>query len=116
MSFTLPDSLLKSAAFKLFLEEIAKHMSAATERIKTGAALNADECKRLGAAFHTIRGSAGFFNLQDLSRLAEQLEAKLLADDLKVPFDVGNIVSLVQQLQSLTDKILAAGGSEHAQK
>ena len=67
-------SLITSAAYKLFIEELERHLCDAKSIMETSATLNDDQRKKLGAAFHTIRGGAGFFKLSEISLVAQDLE------------------------------------------
>ncbi|NDC39556.1 MAG: hypothetical protein EBZ48_16210 [Proteobacteria bacterium] len=68
----------ESAAYRLFIEEFDKHLLHAHGCIIQDAFTVPPEQARLfSVAFHTIRGSAGFFGLGEVARLCQELEDHL---------------------------------------
>jgi len=68
----------ESPAYRLFLEELDKHVLHALGHLGASAlVVSADQARQLGASFHTIRGSAGFFGLDDIAHISQMLEEHL---------------------------------------
>ena len=64
----------------MFVEELDKHLATATKilaALAPGAALTDPQRITLSQAFHTIRGSAGFFELVEVAQIAKSLEELL---------------------------------------
>jgi chemotaxis protein histidine kinase CheA len=80
--------LLQSQAYKLFVEELDKHLAACeavlTAQTARQAPLTTEERRKLSTAFHTIRGGAGFFALTDIAQTAKALEERLQQPALEV--------------------------------
>jgi len=74
------DKLLNSPAYRMFIEELDKHLKTAStvlSELAGNSALNTEQRTRLSTAFHTIRGGAGFFALSEIALCARTLEEKL---------------------------------------
>lgn len=75
MSDDLEKKLLAGAAYRIFFDELKKHV-AATRTVFDGE-LADDNLKEAMGRFHTIRGGAGFFKFSMISELAGKLECAL---------------------------------------
>lgn len=69
---------IKANAYKLFFSEFRKHLSSAQSSLRAQKEPTQEELRKIGAAFHLVRGGAGFFGLDDLARVSEKLEELLL--------------------------------------
>lgn len=99
------DKLIASGAYKLFFEELHKHLETASS-VLSGAPSSIDESRLiLGAAFHTIRGSAGFFGLSQIAKISHELEDLLLTEESKAPVKIKKVKSLVDELQTLVSQL-----------
>ena len=85
MTSDLEKKMLAGAAYRIFYEEVQKHMAAG--QILIGATVDPKECKEMSMRFHTIRGGAGFFQLKEISELATKLEKMLLMPDANINLD-----------------------------
>lgn len=73
------NKLLLGGAYRIFFEEIAKHIEASREYLGSAKGITSEErASELGARFHTIKGGAGFFGLHDIASFAGQIEDLLL--------------------------------------
>lgn len=69
---------LESPAYRLFIEELDKHLRHAASFVIAGRLhVSAEQARELGASFHTIRGSAGFFGLAEVATNSQTLEEHL---------------------------------------
>lgn len=67
-----------SPAYRLFVEELDKHLLHALSHVSSDQLMvTAQQAHDLGANFHTIRGGAGFFGLKDIAQTAQSLEEHL---------------------------------------
>lgn len=64
-------------AYRLFVEELAIHLTAAATSFSNDHVCCSTELKQLSSRFHTIKGGAGFFGLTDVQDLAGKLEDTL---------------------------------------
>ena len=69
---------LATSAYRIFADELPKQMSRIEALVTLGAGLNRDQARALAAEFHTIKGGAGFFGLDQIYALASKLETILL--------------------------------------
>jgi len=76
MTSDLEKKLLGGTAYRIFCDELSKHL-AATETLFCTAGWTEDQLKEASGRFHTIRGGAGFFKLTAIATLAGQLETML---------------------------------------
>ena len=92
--------LLAGAAYKIFFEELSKHLEATATLFDT-TEWSAEEVKQAIGRFHTIRGSAGFFKFTTLAATAGELEVTMqgrAADEL-----AGQINLLRELYRKLTE-------------
>lgn len=71
-------SPLSSNAYRIFVAELPQQLKRAEEVLEANIGVNPQQAKSLAAAFHTIKGGAGFFGLEQVYRLAGDLEKLLL--------------------------------------
>ncbi len=67
-----------STAYKIFLEELIKHLANTKELLAHPEPLNSDQIRIVGSAFHTIKGGAGFFGLNEIADQAGVIESYFL--------------------------------------
>jgi HPt (histidine-containing phosphotransfer) domain-containing protein len=80
MAEDLEKKLLKGVAYRMFVEEMQKHLLAAEAFFESGQ-WTAETLKEMSGRFHTIRGGAGFFKLVEIASLAGELEKGLIAGE-----------------------------------
>ena len=95
-----------SPAYRLFLEELDRHLLHALGHVSSDSlCVTATQARELAANFHTIRGGAGFFGLSDIAQTAKSLEEHLfeVADGAALDSDRagGWIVSLSNLAKNL---------------
>lgn len=78
MSEDLEKKLLGGVAYRMFCEELQKHLSAA-ERFFATDSWTTEALQEMSGRFHTIRGAAGFFKLVEVASIAGELEKALVA-------------------------------------
>jgi chemotaxis protein histidine kinase CheA len=78
MSEDLEKKLLGGVAYRMFCEELKKHLSAA-ELFFEAQSWSAELLQEMSGRFHTIRGAAGFFKLVEVASIAGELEKALVA-------------------------------------
>lgn len=61
-------------AYQLFLSELHKHLDLASKALLDFDNLKPDSARSLSIAFHTVKGSAGFFGLREIAAAAGKLE------------------------------------------
>ncbi len=76
MTSDFEKKLLAGAAYKIFFEELQKHL-AATSTLFDSTEWSPEQLKEAVGRFHTIRGSAGFFKFTTLATSAGELEVML---------------------------------------
>jgi HPt (histidine-containing phosphotransfer) domain-containing protein len=76
MTSDFEKKLLAGAAYKIFFEELQKHISA-TATLFESTDWSPEQLKEAIGRFHTIRGSAGFFKFTTLAKTAGELEVLL---------------------------------------
>ena len=97
---------LDSPAYRLFIEELERHLCAAELQLNPQSPLvSNDQARKLSASFHTIRGSAGFFGLASIAQTAQALEEHLGAvaegADLDQSTTTANLSHLINLKNSL---------------
>jgi chemotaxis protein histidine kinase CheA len=96
---------LESPAYVLFIEEVDKHLHFAHTEFASKTSITAEAAKKLGAAFHTIRGSAGFFGLAEIAELAKGLEERFFALANGTNLDFEKSKESLEKLVALADKL-----------
>lgn len=95
------NKLILSNAYRIFFAEFDKHLTRARTAFTGLEQCTDDERKVLSTAFHTIKGGAGFFALDDVARTAGTLE-KLFAESVSsASFDLQSARSNLQKLEQL---------------
>ena len=77
MESTAGKNFFSGKAYRLFVEELATHLTAAAASFSDDHICSATELRQLSSRFHTIKGGAGFFGLTDVQDLAGKLEDTL---------------------------------------
>lgn len=78
MSAKIDSIPLVSPAYRLFIDELERHLCIAEIQLNPKASeVSSDQARKLSASFHTIRGSAGFFGLASIAKTAQALEEHL---------------------------------------
>lgn len=72
-SSDLEAKLLRGAAYRIFFEEVQRHVDGITT-LCNRADLSSQEVAEAAGRFHTIKGGAGFFKLVELAGVAGALE------------------------------------------
>lgn len=99
MESVLPEKVLNMRAYHVFVEELSKHLKFIRENIIKEPL--PDEASRiLAARFHTIKGGAGFFGLNQLMQLASELETELLRINPNLSETTVEKISQFEQLAS----------------
>lgn len=93
---------LASRAYVLFRTELAQQVRQVEELMSRDGAIRAEDVVAIGRTFHTIRGGAGFFGLDELARTAGELE-KLFLDRLER--DAVEVARLLESLRSLSAEL-----------
>jgi chemotaxis protein histidine kinase CheA len=89
--------LLAGAAYRIFHEELFKHLAATElfmQALGTGCEQSSDQLREASGRYHTIRGGAGFFQFTRIAALAGELETKIGESSSGL---------IVAQLQTLCD-------------
>ena len=76
MGESLEEKLLGGAAYRIFVDETAKHLSALAELLHQ-TTWTEEGIRGASARCHTIRGGAGFFRLTDVAARAGEIEGLL---------------------------------------
>jgi chemotaxis protein histidine kinase CheA len=98
MSEDLEKKVLTGAAYRIFMDELGKHLEA-TKALFASAEWSPEQLREASGRFHTIRGGAGFFRFTKLASLAGELETLL---DGNSPEELANDLEL---LRSLSDDL-----------
>ena len=100
MSDDLEKKLLAGAAYRIFMDELTKHLDA-TAALFASTDWSPEQLQEASGRFHTIRGGAGFFRFTKLASLAGELETLLggnapeaLANDLELLLSLSNDLRL----------------------
>jgi len=101
MTFKLGPS---SKAYQILVAELGQHLET-VGRVLTGIdPWTEDDCRRLSATFHTIKGGVGFFGLEELRQLAAKLEELFSAGSLSGA-EVEEALELFQSFRRAAGKI-----------
>ena len=92
----LEKKLLGGMAYRIFVDELTKHLGATQTLFKT-TSWTAEELQEASGRFHTIRGGAGFFRLTKIASVAGELE-KLLGENS--PEDLVGQIDKLRELDS----------------
>jgi HPt (histidine-containing phosphotransfer) domain-containing protein len=82
MSEDLEKKLLAGSAYRIFFDELQKHITATRSSFE-GEGWTEDSMQEAMGRFHTIKGGAGFFKLTKLAELAGLLETAIQGDSLE---------------------------------
>ena len=96
--------LITSTAYRIFVEELAKHLTKADQVLGNEQA-QAEDLRDASNSFHTIRGGAGFFGLSDIAKIAGELEKFLLASDFRAKGGFEQSRKLVSRLHELSKEM-----------
>ncbi|MCB0335440.1 MAG: Hpt domain-containing protein [Bdellovibrionales bacterium] len=66
-----------SKAYQVFVEELNKGLDQCDSTLRSESPLDRQEIERLECEFHRVKGGAGFFGLQSISKLAGAAEELL---------------------------------------
>lgn len=97
--------LIHSNAYKIFVAELQRHLNTTRQLFEANTQLSSDELYQAGASFHTIRGGAGFFCLEEIARIAGELEKQLMKGPLDLSAERNGIKAKIETLESLAAKI-----------
>ena len=101
MDQSSPDQRIKANAYRVFFAELEKYVADASGAVEPGKAPGKEDLRRVGTAFHTIRGGAGFFGLDELADAAGSIEELLLQDTKRACAELEKVRQLVSQFSSL---------------
>ena len=97
--------LLGGTAYRIFCDELEKHLEA-TSTLFITTEWSPEQLEEAAARYHTIRGGAGFFNLSQLATLAGQLEKRLQGEQTEMLIaEVENLRELDRQLREVASAI-----------
>ena len=99
------DQRIKANAYRVFFSELEKHMQDVCATMAPGKRPDSKELRRVGATFHTIRGGAGFFGLEELATTAGQIENLLLQDTKRACADLESVRVLIEQISTITENL-----------
>lgn len=74
MSAQKPNSLISGNAYRLFVDELSRHVENARKTFFMDQPPAQDDLIRARTDFHTIRGGAGFFGLDEIAKCAAEIE------------------------------------------
>ncbi len=97
--------LLEGKAYALFCQELERHIAKGRRFILLNEALTAPILGELSAAFHTVRGGAGFFGLDDMQRVAGELETIFGQEEFNLDMELEGIRALFSELISAQAKM-----------
>lgn len=97
--------LLRGSAYRIFFEELHKHLDQTRHISEWSALPGSDTVYEACARFHTIKGGAGFFQLKDIALLAGRLEDLLHSPREVLNGELPTVRTLVGELCDLADKI-----------
>jgi chemotaxis protein histidine kinase CheA len=101
---------LQSKAYGIFVGEFERHMREMRTVFEKNEAFDQNMLRRAVGAFHTVKGGAGFFGLQQVADLAAETE-KILRDPA---FDVARqravVLENISNLEKLHTEISAKKG------
>ena len=97
--------IISPAAYKLFVEELTKHLADAHATFGRAAHTSSDDFIRLSARFHTIKGGAGFFGLTRIAEIASALEQHFNQPDAATFIHGAEARSLLAELDSASREI-----------
>ena len=66
-------------AYRIFVDELCRYCENARQHLSQEGALETQVRRDLAAAFHKVKGGAGFFGLEDLRRISGELEDLLMS-------------------------------------
>ncbi len=101
MADDLEKKLLAGKAYRIFCEELQKHLEATSTMFITGD-WTPEQLREASNRFHTIKGGAGFFRLTSVASLAGELE-NLLGDT-----DPADLAKMLDTLRDLDQKLRSA--------
>jgi HPt (histidine-containing phosphotransfer) domain-containing protein len=101
MADDLEKKLLAGTAYRIFCDELSKHMEATRTLFITGD-WTPEQLRDASNRFHTIKGGAGFFRLTSVAVLAGQLE-NLLGEK-----DTAELTQRLETLRDLDTKLRSA--------
>ena len=98
--------LISGNAFKIFRVELDRYRKGFEEFLKLGGSQDPAMLKKFSASFHTIRGGAGFFGLDDIATFAGTLEDLLGSPSFDLKKDLPEAQEVFSRLTSSAAKIL----------
>lgn len=99
------DQRIKANAYRVFFAELEKHMLEICSTVAPGKTPDGSALRRVGTTFHTIRGGAGFFGLDELATAAGHLENLLLEDTKRACAELEKVRALVAEITLLAEKL-----------
>jgi len=98
----LSDALISGNAYKIFVCELFQHLNRAQKVFQGPDALpSVEDAKTVGRNFHTIRGGAGFFGLEEMTSAAREIETMLLKAEGSMTEKIDTIRRLLKKIEAL---------------
>ena len=94
---------IKANAYKLFFGELQNHISKAGQILAPERQPSDSELKQVGASFHTVRGGAGFFGLNEIAEISGRIEDLLLNAEAHLKVEAAR--GLLSQVTAMTGKL-----------
>lgn len=101
----MDESIRSSKAYGLFFSEVQKYLNQAADAFETPSTIDAEMLPRLSAAFHTVKGGAGFFGLHSLAEQAGELEDLLNTSQSITPDVLNKASTLFLSFQELAKSL-----------
>ena len=92
-------------AYRIFFDEVRRHIGQAQTTLLEFENMSPDDMKRLACAFHTIRGGAGFFGLDQLSKVAGTLEETFGHSPAEVIEQRADVIARISELAKIAAEL-----------
>jgi chemotaxis protein histidine kinase CheA len=96
------DDPIFQKAYVTYLSEVKRHLFEAKEAFAPTKVLELRDLTEAKRKFHTIRGGAGFFGLEEIAKIAGEIEALLTNANRKTMKTRAKIVTLISSLEDLS--------------
>lgn len=97
--------LLAGKAYALFVSELERHLSDAKKRFSDQQKLQAKDYAQVRSDFHTIKGGAGFFGLNNVAKAASKIEDILHSPIEQLASQVDQIRGQLKEIEELIKEI-----------
>ena len=100
--------LLSGKAYRILVDELAKHLSAAkglfSDQLQC---MVPEKIREAGINFHTIKGGAGFFGFSDVAGKAGEIESLLIKSSAPLPERIERVRVLLVEFEALVGQMPA---------